>query len=68
MAANAVFNTYELVLLIAPHLDELSLVRMQGVNQTSRNVASAASIIGHFCADVSSLRLTKVRHCDAKSA
>lgn len=40
MAASAVLNTYELVLLIVPFLDDLSLVRVQAVNQIFRNVVS----------------------------
>ena len=36
--ANEVFRLFELVAIIVPHLDELSMVRVQRVNRTFREV------------------------------
>ena len=42
-AANKVFTTYELVALILPHLDALSLDRVQGVDVTFRSRISQST-------------------------
>lgn len=43
IAANQVFEIGELVLLILEHLDELSLVRVQGVCQRFRDLVKFVS-------------------------